>query len=253
MKVLEIIILLVVFNGCCKEPKLLKNGLTKSATLVTETIIKVEYDTLGHELLDTVSIIEKFYNDENLILKRVENTIDDNECLTTDYIYDKSKKLKKEIVKMSYDTVAVNYFYRNSLLYKTTSMIVDSEYVFEQIENHKYSRENKIREVSTTQTVVDLQSSDTTLNKVVVNIYNSKELLKESKTTNSIQPERSKKFLYTYKCGRLVKSKEYNQKDSLISLTNFEYILDEFDNWIEKKSFKNNKLIFIRRRQIEYD
>jgi len=252
MKVLQIIILILIFTGCCKEPKFLKNGLTKNANKVTEISIKVEYDSLGNKRLDTISITKKFYDKNNQIVKRIQNTLFDNEIMGIEYIYDNSKKLQKEIVKMSFDTATVNYFYNDTLLFRTTSKTVNSEFEFEQITNHKYSQKNKISEVSTSQTFVDLESGDTTLNSLVVDKYNQKEQLIKSLTTNFKNPERNKIYSYKYKCGRLIESKGYNQKDSLISTTIFEYLFDEFDNWIEKKSFENSKLSYIKRRQIEY-
>ena len=244
--------MILIFTGCCKEPKFLNNGLTENANKVIETSIKVEYDSLENRILDTISITEKFYNQENKISKRIENTLFDNEVMEIEYIYDKSKKLQKEIVKMSFDTATVDYIYNDTLLYKTTSNTVNSEFKFEQSTNHKYSHENKISEVVTSQIFVDLESGDTTLNSIEVDKYNRKEQLKESKTTNFTNPERNKMFSYEYKCGRLINSKGYNQKDSLISIINFEYVFDKFDNWIEKKSFENGKLSYIKRRQIEY-
>ena len=252
MNARQILILVLIFNGCCKESRLLENGLTKNANRVTEISIKVKYDSLENRFLDTTSITEKFYNKENQILKRIENPLVDGEITEIEYVYDKSKLLQKEIVKMSLDTATVHYYYNDTLLSKTKSRIINSEFEFFQVTDHKYTEKNMVSEVSTSQIIIELESGDTTLNSLEVDRYNEKGQLKESQTTNFVNPGRSMKYLYKYNCGRLVESKEYNLKDSLISITTLEYILDEFDNWIERKSIKNSRLSYINRRKIEY-
>ena len=252
MKVLQIFMLVLIFTGCCEEPKFLKNGLTKEASQVNQTVIKVDHDSIENRILDTISLTEKFYNEDNQIVKRIQNNLFDNEIIEIEYIYDNSKKLQKEIVNMSFDTTSVNYIYKDTLLLKTTAKTINSEYEFEQITNYSYSQKNKIIEVSISQIFADIESGDTIVNSLTVEKYNEKERIKESQTTNFVNPEQSIKYTYKYKCGRLIKSAAYNQQDSLVSTTKFEYIFDEFNNWIEKKSLENKELSYINTRQIEY-
>ena len=252
MKKISFIISIFLLTGCCKEPKYLKNGLTTKANKVTETILKVNRDSLNIQNIDTISIIEKFYNSNDQITKRKENIVFDNQTMEIDYFYNKSKKLEKEIVKLPFDTSTVNYFYKDTLLYKTSMKTINQEFEFEQISTHNYNRKNKLTEVLTSQFYLDLASKDTFANSMEVNKYNTNEKLKESKLSNFVYPERSKRTLYKYKCGRLFSTKNYNDKDSLISISNFEYVFDEFNNWTEMKTKESNKLKYIRKREIDY-
>ena len=85
-----------------------------------------------------------------------------------------------------------------------------------------------------------------------MNKYNSNKKLKESKLSNFIHPKRSKRNLYQYKCGRLLSTENYNDQDSLVSISSFEYVFDEFNNWTEMKTKEDNKLKYIRKREIDY-
>lgn len=253
MKKSQILILIIILTGCCKEPNLLKNGLTKKANKITEFSIKIDFDSLNHKIFDTITITEKFYNENNQIINRVDNILFENMIMEIDYIYDKSNRLQKEIVKLPFDTSTVNYFYKDTLLYRTSSnTIVNSEFEFEQTTDHKYNRNNLISETSTSQLFIDIESGDTTRNTLEIDRYNIKGRIKESHLINFSDPEGSKRNLYEYKCGRLISTENYNEKDSLISITYFEYIFDEFENWIEMRTKEDNELKYVRKRQFTY-
>jgi len=50
----------------------------------------------------------------------------------------------------------------------------------------------------------------------------------------------------------VLKTLEYNYKDSLISTIEYKYKFDMFKNWIKKESIENDKLNYIQTREIEY-
>jgi PBP1b-binding outer membrane lipoprotein LpoB len=252
MKKIQIIISILLLTGCCKEPKYLKNGLTTKANKVTEVNLMVNVDSLDIQNIDTISITEKYYNSNNQITKRNENILFDNQTIDIDYFYDNSNRLEKEIVKMSFDTSIVNYFYKDTLLYRTAIKTIHPEFEFEQVTTYNYNRKNKLTETLTSQLYVDLANRDTFLNTEEVSKYNSNKILKESKLSNFVYPKRSKRNLYQYRCGRLLSIENYNDRDSLVSISSFEYIFDEFSNWTEMKTKEGNKLKYIRKREIDY-
>ena len=77
-----------------------------------------------------------------------------------------------------------------------------------------------------------------------------KEQNTESELHNYIKPERNRTSKYKYDCGTLMKIREFNSKDSLISKTEYKY--DKFKNWIKKESFVNDALNSVQSREIEY-
>ena len=114
-----------------------KNIYDTKANKVTEISLKVNIDSINVQNIDTISITEKYYNSNNQITKRKENILFDNEAMEIDYFYDNSNRLEKEIVKFSFDTSTVNYFYQDTLLYKTTSKTINPEFEFEPTSNGK--------------------------------------------------------------------------------------------------------------------
>ena len=68
MNRLLIILFSIFLIGCCNEPKLLNNGLTKSVSQITEYTIKVENDSLNNKVQDTLVITEKKYNENDQII-----------------------------------------------------------------------------------------------------------------------------------------------------------------------------------------
>ena len=240
--------------GCCNQTKLLKNGLTKKATTITDYTIKIEKDSLNNSIKDTIIITEKLYNENDQIISRLQRNLFVNESMEIGFIYDKSKKLIKETVKLSSDSSAfsVNYFYKDSLLQNHKSETSNDIFRFTQIGEYKYNSKNKLKEGSLRQLYIDLETNDTITNTIEIAKYNKKENVYETIINDYIKPERNKKTKSDYDCETLIRTREYDYKDSLISTTEYNYKFDEFENWIERQSFENGKLNYIRTREIEY-
>ena len=249
---IQIIVSILILSGCCQEPKLLKNGLTKEVDKVTEFSVMVYPNSEKNINFDTIAITEKFYNKNNQIDKRIDNLIFDNKINEIDIIYDESKNIKKEIIKTSFDTTIVNHFYKDGLLHKTSTSTIKPEYKFEQNTIHKYNQNRKLKEILTSQLYVDKRSNDTTLNILEKDKYNKKEQLENSQFINQNNHKESTFKSYKYTCGRLKSIDNYNYRDSLISITTFDYVFDEHNNWIEMKSKENGVPRIMKLRQINY-
>ncbi|AXG74802.1 hypothetical protein DVK85_11405 [Flavobacterium arcticum] len=249
-----ILFFLIFLIGCSNKPKSLDNGLTKKASKITEYIINVKKDSLGNEIKDTLSIIEKKYNGNNQIINRVEQYLYSNESMQIKYDYNENEKLRREIVKLSNDStsIIVNYFYKDTLLLKTLSETKNNAFYYKQIGRYKYNTENTLKQLSLFQYFIDVESNDTIAKTIEVNNYDKKKLLTKSILSNFTEPEKSRTTKYEYDSRTLIKTREFNSKDSLILETVYKYEFDEFKNWIRKEAFENDILNYINTRKIEY-
>lgn len=244
----------ILLIGCCDKPKLHKNGLTKPAFKITEYSIRIVKDSSNNEIQDTLSITEKKYNNNNQIINRIQHTLFDKQKMEIDYIYNGSDKIEQEIVKMSTDSLpfTVNYIYKDTLLFKSKGIVENANEKFEQLETYYYRKNNTKEKIISTQLFIDLESSDTIRNSVSKSNFDQNELMKSIETINHTNPNQNNKMKFSYDCGTLVETMEYNYKDSLTSTTKYKYQLDKFENWIRKESFENDKLNYILAREIEY-
>lgn len=233
--------------ACCNKPKLLNNGLTKKATKITEYIFDVK-------IKDTLTIIKKKYNNNNQIISKNQWNLFDNGTITTEFIYNKNKKIKREIVKLSNDSSSfiVGYFYKGDLHLKTQSETKNKIFHFKHVKEYEYNADNTLKQSSLLQQYINIESNDTITNTLQISNYNKKEIVTESKLFDFIKPEQNRVNKYDYDCRTLMNIMEFNSKDSLISKMKFKYELDEFENWIKMELFKNDKLNSIRTREIEY-
>lgn len=115
-----------------------------------------------------------------------------------------------------------------------------------------FDSKDRLKKSSLLQQVIDLESNDTITHTFELNKYNLKEQVVESSFWDSLHLDRNNILKYDYRDERLLKTMEYNHQDSLLSITFFEYQLDKFGNWIEKKAIKNDILTTIIKREIEY-
>lgn len=254
MNRLFILLFSIFLIGCCKEPKLLNNGLTQKATQITEYTIKVENDSLNNQIQDTLLITEKKYNENDQIISRHQRNLFANETMDIEFIYNNQKKIKREIVTLSNDSsnFIVDYYYKDTLLLETKSESKNEIFQFKQIGGYKYNSDNKLKESSLKQIYIDVETNDTITNTLEISKYNNKEFVTESKLSDFIKPERNRNTEYKYDCGILMEIKEFNSKDSLISTTAYKYEFDKFENWIKRESIENDKLNYVRTREIKY-
>ncbi|WP_299118263.1 hypothetical protein [uncultured Tenacibaculum sp.] len=254
MNRLFILLFSISLIGCCREPKLLNNGLTKSASQLTEYTILIKRDSANNEARDTLMIRNKFYNNNNQIINLHQKTLFDNEKVDIEYSYNELKKIKKEIVKISTETLpfSVDYIYKDTLLYQSKAIVNYSNEKFEQIETYYYRKNNSKSKSVSIQIFIDLESSDTIRNSVSTTYFNKNEIVTKIETIHKTDLERNRKIVYKYDCQRLIGLKEFNNNDSLISTLKYEYDLDNFGNWISKKIYKNKKLDKFITREINY-
>ncbi|WP_338731434.1 hypothetical protein [Mangrovimonas cancribranchiae] len=240
--------------GCCRESKLLNNGLTKSASQITEYTILVKRDSANNETRDTLMVRNKLYNNNDQIINLNQKTLFDNEKMEIDYSYNELDKIKREVVKMSTDSLPliVDYIYKDTLLYQSKAIVDYPNEKFEQIETHYYRKNNSKDKSVSTQIFIDLESSDTIRNSISTTYFDKNEIAIKIETVHKTDSKRNRKIVYEYKCQNLIGLKEYNGNDSLISTLKYEYDLDKFKNWTSKRIYENGKLDRILTREIKY-
>ena len=254
MNRLLILLSSIFLISCCNEPNLLKNGLTKKADKITVHYIKVESDSLNNKVQDTISVREKKYNINDQIINLFQQTLFDNETLEIEYIYNDLNKIKTEIVKISTDSLPfkVNYNYKDLLLYQSEAIVENSNERFEQVETYYYRKDGTKEKTISTQIFVDFESTDTIRNSVSKSYFDKNDFIKRIETIHHDKPNLNGITEFRYDCGTLIKTLEYNYKDSLISTIEYKYEVDKFKNWVRKESIKNDKLNYIQTREIEY-
>jgi hypothetical protein len=122
-----------------------------------------------------------------------------------------------------------------------------------QIGKYYYDSNDKLETSTLLQQFIDIETNDTVTNTFEVNKYNDKKQVVETSLSDSLNLDKNRIFRYDYRNERLLKTKEYNQHDSLISIILYEYQLDKFGNWIERKTIKDKVLTTIIKREIEYE
>lgn len=254
MKRLFILLISISFMSCCRTPKLLNNGLTKSVSQITEYIILVIQDSTNNETRDTLMVRNKLYNNNDQIINLNQKSLFDNEKMEIDYSYNEFKQIKREVVKMSIDSLPliVDYLYRDKLLYQSKVIANYPNEKFEQIETYYYRKNNSKEKGVTTLIYIDLKSSDTISNSVSTTYFNKNEMSTKTETIHKTDSRRNQKIVYEYDCQNLIGLKRFNGSDSLILSITYQYDLDEFENWTSKRIYENDKLHRIITREIKY-
>ena len=254
MNKLFILLFSISLIGCCREPKLLNNGLTKSASQITEYTILIKLDSTNKEIQDTLMVREKTYNNNDQIINLYQRTLFDNEKMEIDYSYNTFKKIEKEVVSMSTDSTpfVVEYTYKDTLLYQAKGIVNYPNEKFEQIETYYYRKNNSKDKSISTQIFIDLESSDTIRNSISTTYFDKNEIATKIETVHKTDSKRNRKIVYEYNCQNLIGLKEFNGNDSLISTLKYEYDLDKFKNWTSKRIYENGKLDRILTREIKY-
>jgi hypothetical protein len=252
MKETILLALIILLVSCSLETSdKLINGFTKPVEKVSVTTYKIGIDSESIQTIDTISIVDKYYNNNNQIKQRIETYLFDNEKMEIDYIYNERNKIKKEIIKLSFDTSTLNYLYKDTLLIEANVSTIASEFKFDQNSNYKYLND-KLNEVSTRRIFVSTESNDTLKNELELEIYNNNGFVKEDKYTNYLYPKRSQTITYNYKNSELDRSLKFNSYDSLVSTSTYKYKVDRFNNWVEKSIFENGTISYLKKRKIEY-
>ena len=253
MKIFGIVGIVLLLASCQEEPILLRNGLTKGANKISEIFMKVETDSVGTEFYDTISITEKLYDTEDKIVIRKQETLIDKELLEIDYKYNELGLLEQEIVRMSYDSseIIVEYHYQDTILNSTTSKSETEEMNFSQEVEYFYHSNGKLKKLKTNYVLIFSETADTTMKQEIDN-FNKAGVKTKSETINRSDSKERRYTTYKYDRQFLKQTKLFDYKDSLMSNTNFVYEVDNFGNWIERKSIENEKLVYRSKRIIEY-
>ncbi len=255
MNRLAILFFSISVIGCHQGKKIWDNGLTKSAEEVIEYTIGIQEDALKKQIRDTLLITIKKYRNDDQIARQTRKTLFDNEQLEIQYIYDSAGRLKQEVVRTSTDSLPlkVNYSYKNSLLFQSNGIIDNETERFEQIETHYY-RNDKTKEKSIMKQVYfNKETNDTIRNSTVNTYYGTNEKVDSILSINLHKPGQNRKAVYEFDGKNFIGLKEYNERDSLLSNQKFEYKMDQFDNWTEKKVIENGILKRIIIREIKYN
>lgn len=254
MNKLPIFLFLIFSTGCCNQPELLKNGLTKKASQTIEYTIKVEMDSLNNTLQDTLVKIVNNFNENDQIISSIQQNLFNNSGKQIEFIYNENKKIKNEIVQQLNDSLKtiVDYIYKDTLLYKSQSETQNEIYWIKQINEYEYNADNTLKLSTLSLQYFDIETNDTITNTLEIKKYNEEELVTESELIDLLEPENNSKLKYYYDCGILMEVNEFNLADSLISKTKIKYQFDEYQNWIEIKYLENNESNYITTRKIKY-
>jgi hypothetical protein len=248
-------IISIIFISCNENPKLFKNGLTKNAKRIDEYAIKVKFDSVNNPIHDTLFFKVRDYNKKGNIIRNKLTMLFYDECIDVQFVYDSLDRVKKEIVRLHNDssTFAVNYFYKDSLLRQTISESIKENYQSIQKGKYKYHSNKKLKEILLFQIYIDLEENDTISYTIELDKYNKDGVLVETEFNDFKNKLNNKKYRYKLNNkGMYDETKEFDFNDSLVSTTTAQYLLDKFGNWTEKKSYKNDTLIRINIRKIEY-
>lgn len=247
-------IILSLLIGCCGENDLPESRLKGDVKMLTEYNVSVKYDSLNTKILDTLSVIKKYYNERNQIVEQNINYVFSDESMDITYTYNSCKRLKKERVKMSFDsnTIDVNYMYKGSLLVKSISESARDSTTLRQIGAYHYNSNRRLIKNSLSQLIIDLKTGDTIKNSLQTDNYNEKGLVMGSEMEYDEKPSQNGRSEYFYTADDLSKTLEYNHNDSLISTYRFLYKKDKLGNYIERKIFKDAKLNAIMTLNIKY-
>jgi len=254
MNKFQAFIISLILIGCCGETELPENGLKGDVKMLTEYNARIIYDSINNPIRDTISVVKRYYNKQNQIVERNEEYTFSDETMDITYEYNRCNRLEKELVQMSFDSnaVDVDYIYKGPLLTKTISESSRDSTTFKQIGLYSYNSDKKLTQNTLSQLFIDLKTGDTIKNSLQTDNYNEKGILTESEMKYQEKPIQNGRTEYFYKANDLIKTLEYNQNDSLISSYRFEYKKDEIGNWIERKTFKNDKLNNIKTWNIVY-
>ena len=254
MNKLQTFIISLLLIGCCGETELPESGLKGEVKMLTEYNVRIIYDSINNPIRDTLSVVKRFYNERNQIIERNQVYTFSDETMDITYEYNRCNRLEKEQVKMSFDSSAVDvdYIYKGSQLDKTISESSRDSITFKQIGLYYYNAEEKLTKITTSQLFIDLKEGDTIKNSLQTDNYNDYEIITESEFKFQKNPSKNNRYKYIYEVDDLIKTLKYNQNDSLISTTDFEYENDSIGNWVKRKTFENNKLKAFKTWEIIY-
>ncbi|WP_121667166.1 hypothetical protein [Mesonia aquimarina] len=253
-KILLIGICSLFLIGCCHKSVSPKSRLNGNVKKITEHLITNRYNSNDKVIRDTLYITEKLYNQQNQIIELDQDILFDNENMHITYIYDRCGKLKKEHVKMSFQESGfdVFYIYKNSLLHKITTKSIEDSLKFVQMSLNEYDINSKLIKSTTSQTLFNLKSRDTIKNSVQTDFFNEKELIFKSELQYYKNLNQNLTIKNFYKKDVLVRTEEFDYKDSLITVFHFEYKMDSLSNWISRKKYESDSLRSITTREFLY-
>lgn len=247
-------IISLIIIGCCKETDIANSGLNGKVKMLTQYNVSVKSDSMNSLILDTLFTVKKYYNDLNQIVERNQKYSFVDQTMDITYEYNRCNQIQRENVNMSFnsDAMVVNYIYENSLNKKSIAESITDSISFIQIGLNKFDANKEIIESTLSQIFVDLKNNDTIKNSIQVDKYDKDGYLKETAYEFSANPEKNSRSEYFYEGEELIKIKDFDDNNSLISITRYEYKYDDFENWIERKAFEGDKLKTIKARSIVY-
>lgn len=208
-------------------------------------------------LKDTVLITTTKFNKKGKVVEYLQHFTfaEPNTDYKGTIIYDDNNRIIKEIGIIDKKEIIVDYVYQDTLLTRTFSKIKNDD-PYEMNEEYFYDDENKLSKRTYSQILFDENNIDTISSTYGVYKYNSKEQLLKSTIITKGKFENLKKTSNKYEYnefGLQSKILEFNENDSLINVNVYEYKFDNKGSWIEKENYKNDTLVYLTKRMIEYD
>lgn len=255
------VILIVLLHVSCNKNKgndLKINGEVKEVHTIN---FSVKYDSLEKSIFDTITENKIRLNKKGKIQSTEIRIYVNNEYrLTTfsNFKYNWKGQLIREVVYNLPDSLGFNidYIYRNrfiikGLLEKVISIdTIDGYFSF--IETYKYTPNSLLSEKKSLTIGKDKLTNDTITNDEATFIYDSNEKLIELKLYEDGNKIRGKQ-IYSYNTNGLRTSTIKFDKDNIqLQHIKYTYVFDSLQNWIEKQSFINDKMVEIQKRKIIY-
>jgi len=229
------------------------NGKVKKLTKLKLNVLK---DSLNNIYYDTLSIEVTHLNRKGKLKKRISKLFFKGDLRTTgiaDFEYNDKGQLTIENYYSKEDsmTFRVYYHYKDTLISKIQSLSFLETEKIEYIENYYYRSNNNIDFREMRNLGIDTISKDTIYSQLAIFKHDINGYLIESDWTNLNNDFNKKEIFTNDNKGFMKKEISINRLTNKIDTTRFEYELDNNDNWIIAKSFKNDSLIQITKRIIE--
>ncbi|WP_435414842.1 hypothetical protein [Polaribacter aestuariivivens] len=249
MKFSLIIIIILILFSCST-----KNNKSESENKFLSTKVYIR-KVVENKLADTVVIISTKFTDFNKPKEENHYYLESDESSTSIFKYSKNNQLE-EIIEKNKNSNQKNktlYFYNDTLLNKTESNFTGDDYRTKISEYFEYDKNNNLKIKESQVLMVEKNQGDTLANTTETFFYDANQLWAKSEYVNKLYPDENKRFTYSYNDFDLpIEVKEYNNYEKLNSTTEYFYTYDKFNNWIERKRFIDDKLLYVRTREIIY-